>query len=209
MSKITRLPVGRRKKIRLYLDDKPAFQLEAEVAFRAGLRVGQEVDNFVLESLKKDDDRQRCLNAAQRYLSYRPRSESELGTQLRRRGFDPGNITSVLESLKQSGLLNDTEFARFWQEDRTNFRPRSKWLTIQELKKKGIDDAVIAQTVAALDDEENAYRAAQNKARVLPLDDYQIFRRRLGDFLRRRGFGYEVITHVVQRMWQERGSGSG
>ncbi|MDD4859095.1 MAG: RecX family transcriptional regulator [Dehalococcoidales bacterium] len=209
MSKITRLPVGKNKKVNLYLDGKPALRLEAEVAFREGLRVGQEIATGELEALKSADERQRCLNSAERYLGYRPRSESELRQQLKQRGFDDENITAVLESLKQSGLVNDAEFARFWQDNRASFRPRSKWLTAQELKRKGVNEEVIRQTVATIDDEESAYRAASGKARRLPESDYALFRRRLGDFLRRRGFGYEVITHVVERMWQERGGSSG
>ena len=38
----------------------------------------------------------------------------------------------------------------------------------------------------------------------LPKDDYQTFRRRLGEYLRRRGFGYEVIETTLERVWQER-----
>jgi SOS response regulatory protein OraA/RecX len=43
----------------------------------------------------------------------------------------------------------------------------------------------------------------------LPLADYQSFRRRLGEYLRRRGFNYEVINHTVERVWQELGNSSG
>jgi SOS response regulatory protein OraA/RecX len=33
-----------------------------------------------------------------------------------------------------------------------------------------------------------------------------VFRRRLGEYLRRRGFDYEVINRTVEKMWQERDS---
>jgi len=33
--------------------------------------------------------------------------------------------------------------------------------------------------------------------------DYQTFRNRLGAFLQRRGFGYEVVTHTVKSLWNE------
>jgi hypothetical protein len=35
------------------------------------------------------------------------------------------------------------------------------------------------------------------------MSDYQSFRRRLGGYLKRRGFGYGVINHTVERLWQE------
>jgi len=58
--------------------------------------------------------------------------------------------------------------------------------------------------VGAIDDDDSAYQAAISKARSLSLSDYQSFRRRLGEFLKRRGFGYGAINHTVERVWQER-----
>jgi len=37
------------------------------------------------------------------------------------------------------------------------------------------------------------------------LGDYQVFRRRLGDFLKRRGYGYGVVQETVARLWRELG----
>lgn len=206
MSKVTGLPAAKRKRVNLFLDDRLAFSLEAEVALQQRLRVGQEINADQMEALQTADRRQRCLNAAHRYLGYRPRSEVELREQLQRRGFDPESINSVLAGLKRTGLVDDIAFARFWQENRASFRPSSKWLTRTELKRKGVDSAVIEETVATIDDNDSAYRAALSKAKRLPLADYSLFRRRLGAFLRRRGFSYDVITQVVERIWREYGS---
>jgi len=40
--------------------------------------------------------------------------------------------------------------------------------------------------------------------RALGKDDYETFRRKMGAFLRRRGFGYEVVKRTTERLWQER-----
>ena len=211
MSKITGLNIGKRRKkrVNLFLDGKFAFSLETELALKEGLQVGQELADSQLEELKSSDQLQCCLNAANRLLSYRPRSESELRMRLQRLGFDGESIEVLLTRLKKYGLLDDTAFAQFWQENRTTFSPRSKWLTGQELRRKGVSSEIIKRVAEAVDDNDNAYRAALSKVRRLPLTDYQVFRRRLGDFLRRRGFGYEVISHVMKRIWQEYGSSSG
>jgi regulatory protein len=50
---------------------------------------------------------------------------------------------------------------------------------------------------------ESAYQAALSKAQHLPKQEYEVFRRRLGDYLKRRGFGYAVINQTVKRIWQE------
>ncbi len=107
--------------------------------------------------------------------------------------------------LREQGLVDDAVFAQFWKENRESFSPRSQRLTKLELRQKGIADDIIDRVADTVNDDESAYRAAQGKARSLPLSDYQSFKRRLGGYLKRRGFGYGVINHTVKRMWQEMG----
>jgi len=206
MTKVTALRVGRsRQRVNVFLDGKFAFSLEAEVALKEGLQVGQELSSSQIEALVRSDHFHRCLNATVHYLSYRPRSESEVRERLQRRGFDGDSIEAVIAKLKEQGLISDIAFAQFWKDNRESFSPRSQWLTRLELRRKGVTTDIIDQVVDEVDDADNAYRAALSKARGLPLSDYQGFRRRLGDYLKRRGFGYEVINHTVERIWQERG----
>ena len=210
MTKITAIRAGRgRQRVNVFLDGKFAFSLEAEVAVKEGLQSGQELSSSQIEALIRSDHFHRCLNAAIHYLSYRPRSESEIRERLQRRGFGGDSIEAVIARLKEQGLVNDVAFAQFWKDNRESFSPRSQWLTKLELRRKGVATAIIDQIVDEVDDTDNAYRAALGKARSLPLSDYQGFRRRLGDYLKRRGFGYGVINHTVERIWQERGSNSG
>jgi len=189
--------------VNVFLDGRFAFSLEAEVALKENLRVEQELSEDKIGALTGADLFQRCLNAAFRYLGYRPRSEAELRERLRRRGFDGDNVEAVLVRLREQGLVDDLAFAEFWKGNRNSFRPRSRALTALELRQKGVAKAVIDQVVADVDDEDSAYRAAQSRARSLPGSDYQGFRHRLGGYLKRRGFGYRVITHTVERLWQE------
>ena len=210
MSKITSLKAGksRQKRVNLFLDGKYAFSLEAELAVQEGLRVGQELSVERLEELKGSDSLQRCLNAANHLLGYRPRSESELLERLQKRGFKRDIIEAVLSKLKECGLVDDSAFARFWQDNRSTFSPRSKWLTGRELRRKGVDSDIIIKVTGEVDDAESAYHAAQSRVQRLPCIDYQLLRRRLGGFLRRRGFSYEVISHVIEQIWKEYGSSS-
>jgi len=205
MKKVTAIGEGKRRKrrVNIFLDDKFAFSLEAGVALKEGLRVGQELSEGDIETLAGAELSQRCLNAALRYLAYRPRSESELRERLAQRGFDGDIVATAIARLKAQGLVDDLAFAQFWKENRQSFSPRSQWLTRHELKQKGVTDDVIERVVADVDDEDSAYRAAIAKARKLPVNDYQGFRRRLGEYLKRRGFGYGVINNTVKKIWEE------
>ncbi len=199
-----RIGRGRGKRVNVSLDGKFAFSLEAEVAVREGLQVDQELSASQTEALAMSDHFHRCLNAAVHYLSYRPRSESEIRERLQRRSFDGDSVEAVIAKLKEQGLVDDMAFAQFWKDNRQSFSPRSRWLTRLELRQKGVADDIIDQVVDDVDDADSAYRAVLSKARSLPLSDYQSFRRRLGEYLKRRGFGYEVINQTIGRIWQER-----
>jgi regulatory protein len=123
--------------------------------------------------------------------------------RLHRRGFEDSQIEIVINKLKEQKFLDDTAFAQFWKENRETFRPRSQRLTRLELRKKGVADEIIKEVTGDSNDMDSAYHAALSKAQHLPKQDYEVFRRRLGDYLRRRGFGYTVINQTVKKMWQE------
>jgi hypothetical protein len=52
---------------------------------------------------------------------------------------------------------------------------------------------------------DDAYRAARKRALHLVGLDEVAFRSRLGQWLARRGFDWETITSVVDRLWTELG----
>jgi regulatory protein len=205
MSRITALKTSKRteKQVNMFLDGKFAISVDTEVAVNKRLKIGQELSDDQIKGLTEDVSLARCLNAAYRFLSYRPRSEAEMKDRLHRRGFENSQIEIVINKLKEQHLLDDTAFAQFWQENREMFRPRSKRLTIIELKKKGVADEIVKEVTDDSNDMDSAYQAALKKARRLAGEDYEVFNRRVGDFLKRRGFDYAVIHQTVKRLWQE------
>jgi len=211
MSKITAMRAGKRraKRVNMFLDGRFAFSLEAKVVAEEGLQVGQDLSTSQIEALAMSDKFDRCLDAANRFLSYRPRSESELRERLHRRGFDGDSVEAAIARLKEQGLVDDVAFAQFWKDNRESFSPRSQWLTRLELRRRGVASDIIDRVAGDVDDNDSAYRAALGKAGRLPLSDYQSFRRRLGEYLKRRGFDYGVINHTVRRIWQELGGAAG
>jgi SOS response regulatory protein OraA/RecX len=71
---------------------------------------------------------------------------------------------------------------------------------------KGVEREVVDEMVSDEKDEELALRAGRNKALSLvhnPTMDFVTFRTRLGSFLQRRGFGYQIATRTVKALWKE------
>ncbi len=149
---------------------------------------------------------QSCLNAGLRFLAYRPRSEAEMRGRLKKRGYAEAEIEKTVEHLKKINLLDDAAFAEYWKTNRAEHRPRGQRLLTAELRQKGLERDVIQAAVENVDDFAGAYQAAQRKARSCQGLDYPQFRRKLGDFLQRRGFDFGVTQRTVKRLWEEQRS---
>lgn len=193
----------RGRRINLYLDGHFALSLSREILVQAGLHQGMTLDEKGLAELRQADLRLRAREAALRLLSYRPRSQAEMRQRLQRHGLPPDVIEEVLAHLSQQGLLNDQEFTRFWVESRGLSGKRGGRRLSQELQAKGVEREIILQELANLPEEEAALAAARQRLPRLAGLDYATFRRRLNAFLLRRGFGYDIAKHVVERCWRE------
>jgi regulatory protein len=203
MKKITALQVQKRNpnRVNVHLDGEFAFGLARIVA--AWLRVGQELSEEKIEQLQAEDARERAFQQAMLFLSYRARSESEIRQNLRKHEIPEPVIEQTLDRLRQDGLANDDQFARAWVENRSTFRPRSRRLMAMELRQKGLNDEAVSAAIADVDDEALAYEAAQKKVARYKDLEWNEFRKKLSDFLARRGFSYSVVAPVVTRIWNE------
>lgn len=204
MKTITSIEANKRKgeSASIFLDGLFAFSLGRAVVEENGLYPGQALSDSQVEELASTDINGKCLYAALRLLRYRPRSEAEIRTRLSRR-FNTETIEGVIFRLKARQMIDDAAFAAFWREERDSFSPRGRQLLKMELRHKGVDSEIINDVLAGINDDENAYRAAQRRIRALGKEDYETFRRKMGAFLRRRGFSYEVVKRTTERLWQE------
>lgn len=203
--KVTALRTQRRNRQRVdvYLDGERAFSMTALLA--AALHVDQDLSTEEVASLQARDAQEDAHEAALRYLGYRPRSETEVRRYLEQRGYPPEVQEETLSRLRQSGLVSDDDFTRFWVENRERFRPRSRRALRYELRLKGIAPDLIEGALASVDEEDGAYAVAQKRAERFVREglDAQTFRQKLGQFLTRRGYEYAIIRQVVSRLWQE------
>src|SRR5215208_4877516 len=203
MKKITAIVVQKRSpnRVNIHLDGEFAFGLSRIVA--AWLRVGQELSEEKIEQLQTEDTREWAFQQAMLFLSYRARSESEIRQNLRKHEIPESVIEQTLERLREAGLANDNQFACAWVENRSTFRPRSRRLMAMELRQKGLADEAVSSAVESVDDNALAYEVAQKRVNRLKGLEWNEFRKKMSDFLARRGFSYSVIAPIVTRTWNE------
>lgn len=147
------------------------------------------------------------LTKAYRLLAVRARSEKELREALLRKGFGPDLIAAAMTQCKEQGFIDDADFARQFVQSRLHNRPKGRTRLTLELRQKGVDAATIAATLdELLPAEQQAELANQlaekSRKRLANLPPLKA-RQRLADFLRRRGFNWEMIQGT--KLWQELG----
>jgi len=200
--KVTGLKIQARNKTRVnvFLDGEYALSLSKIVAAR--LAIGQVLDEDRLEALRQADAEEQAYERALKFLAPRPRSQVEVRRRLQQHKVPDGLIDAVLQRLRQAGLVDDTVFAGYWVENRQTFRPRSRRALQWELRRKGLDSEAVQAALAGADDAQAAETLAAQRARRLANLPEVEFRRKLQDFLLRRGFDYDTIKATVDRAWQ-------
>ena len=194
------------ERINVFVDGRFLLGVNASVVFQMGLEPEQELEPVQLEELQSEAGLQQAVDRAYNYLSYRPRSREEVRRYLRRKETPPETIEAALARLDRLDLINDHSFTSFWVESREQFSPRGARALKNELRMKGVEREVVEEMIDDEKDEERSLRAGRKKALSLvriPGMDFATFRARLGSFLQRRGFGYEVSTRTIRALWKE------
>jgi regulatory protein len=138
---------------------------------------------------------------ALRLLSVRSRSRFELRQRLLRADYEPEEIDSALEDLERVGLIDDERFARELAEHQRR-KGMGRRVGLAALRVKGVDRELaerIAEDVSPEDEAERALDVATRRLTRLRGLEPETRRRRLVDFLLRRGYDPEIARSACVR----------
>ncbi len=138
---------------------------------------------------------------AVRFLAPRPKSVAEIRRHLRLRGHAEEDIDRAIDRLRAQSYIDDDAFARYWVEQREQFRPKGDRAIVSELMQKGVDretiDLVLGERPPGA--QVRLARAAIHRplARWQTLDEADR-KRKIHAYLVGRGFDYETIDEVIE-----------
>jgi regulatory protein len=200
---ITAIEVQKRNPNRanVFIDGEFAFGLAMIEALK--LSKGQVLSQDDVETLQRRDQEERAYEGALDFLSYRPRSRAEVARRLQQKGFSEAVSEAVTERLCRAKLLDDMAFAQYWISNREQFKPRGSYALRHELRQKGVESSIIDALLEEVDEAEGGYRAAVKRLARWKRLPSNVRRRKMGDYLRRRGFGYATIEQVWERLVAE------
>ena len=213
---ITKLEAQKRnpKRVSVFLDGSFALGMDAQLAMELGLRKGRTLDRGELERITRAEEKSRAKHYSLDFLGYRARSMWEVRDRLTRRGHAGELIDEVIDELCREGLLDDEDFALRWARDRMKTKPLGERLLRRELQLKRVDDEIIDRVAAAtfgdLSPEQLAAELLRSREQRYRGLGEQKAKRRMSDFLLRRGFdrsaAWEAVDQVLREWSKDRGT---
>lgn len=155
---------------------------------------------------------EQIYNRALHFLSFRPRSEKEMKDFLekklvKKKITDGQLIQSIKEKviclLKDQKLINDSDFAFWWVDQRLTFKPKGKKAIRFELLKKGIDKEIIEQVLLTISSQQLTILAKKLVEKKIKLYQHLPIikqKQKLFSFLFRRGFDFNLSKTVIDEM---------
>lgn len=187
------------------LDSGEILKIARRVAGQYHLEAPRVLAEEEYAQLKAESQRYTSMRKALDYLAIRPRSEAEIERYLVRKNFDRDTIAETVASLRQSGYLDDADYAARFIAARLSRKAVGKNLLTSELLKRGVDRNVIRKALKGSEslhgDPEALYRTAVKKFATLKHKKNP--REKLFLFLRGRGFEPDVVVEVIDRIVRE------
>lgn len=158
--------------------------------------------------MEEDSPQRKAKQKAFRLLAVRARSEKELRSKLKEKGFDETVIEDVTARFRELKYLDDESFAGQWARNLGVNKLLGDRRIVLALREKGIPPPLIEEAIAGLRDEisetEAVLKLIRKKVKsrnILELDDKE--KGRLVRSLMGKGFPPDLIFNALNRSKEE------
>lgn len=202
---ITRIAQQKRdpERVSVFIDDEFAFGLTLELAVRQGLKKGVELSVEAQQALLDDEKGHRARAVALNYVDYQARTVEEVRRKLREKGYSDTESEDAIQHLLDYGFLDDVAYTKSYVRSRFAGSGHGPRRLSADLNKRGIDrtivDGVLAEAFDADELRESALRQGTKRWAALAREsDLRKRKKKVMDFLVRRGFDYGVVREIVE-----------
>ena len=154
----------------------------------------------------------RALDKALTFLERRDRTEAEVRERLAKAGFGADAVDAALAKLIELGFVNDADYATRYIEALAR-KGRGRLRIREELRRKGLPEELARNALedgyGRAQEEETALVEARKAYSELPPELIRTEPRKAAEKVSRRlvsrGFPYEIIGEVMERIRNEQG----
>lgn len=194
----------------IYLSDGREILSYIDFIVKFNIKTGKNLTEEKIQEIKSSSDLLLAKEIAYKFLSYKPRTQKEIEEKLKLKGFSDDIISKVIDDIKRYGFINDLEYTRNFVLNRLRSKTLGKIALKQILLSKGIPNETIEQVLAErenlIDEFEIALELAEKKLKQIKSSrgkkgDKNEQKRKIYEFLARRGFTWDTISRVINTIF--------
>ncbi len=186
-------------KYSVFIDGDFAFSLSMGDIMFFKLEQGNEVSKKTFEYIKNEVVLIKAKNKAASFLGSSKKTEKTVFDKLTESGYAQDICEKVVEELKSYGYINDLDYALSYIEDRLRLNPKGSYGLKMELRQKGVKDSIIEKAIDMSEIDESIYIKQLIIKKRFDLQDMdEKEKKKLYDFLLRRGFSYGIIKDTIK-----------
>lgn len=205
MKKITKIEYQKRSKERfnIYIDDEYAFPLDMNILIKYSLKKDMILNDDLIEDILKSEEKISVYNYGISLLSRSAKSEHEVRLKMLDKGFEPLLIDNAIKTLREQKYLDDERYCEMFINDKINISKHGVRKIKEALYYKGIDKRIIDEKISCVSaegEEERALILGEKKLLTMKEGDTRKKIAKLSNYLLGKGFEYEIVKRVVNRL---------
>ena len=197
--KVTKLEPVTKTKYKVYLDEQFAFVLYKGELSRYKIQEEVELSLETIEEIKTEILVKRAKRRALYLLNQMDRTEEQLRQKLERDLYPKEIVEDAIRYVASFGYIGDTDYARRYVLSRQN--SKSKREIKMALLQKGVPKEIVEQALEECyqqQDESVAVQRLLEKKRFCPESATDVEKKKMYEYLVRKGFSYDLIRQVIQ-----------
>lgn len=205
MYEIVKITKKRNSNYNLYIKDykEEKIEIHLDILYSYSLYSIREIDEKKFEEMLIENQKKLAKQQALKILSSSSKTRKELIIKLRQKKFTQDAIDYAMSFVDNYEFINEEDMAEKLVSGAYKRKKYSKRKIQNELRQKGIDYEVINELTSDIDDDEeyeNAMHFAQKKYKSISAKDNETIKRRLISALSYRGFNYDIIRKVIDKI---------
>lgn len=196
----------------IYLSDGREILSYIDFIIKFNIKIGKHLTEENIQEIKSSSDLLLAKEIAYKFLSYRPRTQKEVEEKLKLKGFPDDVVSKVINDIKRYGFINDLEYTKNFILNKMRSKTLGKIALKQILLSKGIlnetIDQVLAERENLIDEFEMALELAEKKLNQIKSSKRKKMnkneqKRKIYEFLTRRGFTWDTINRVINTIFND------
>ncbi len=195
--------IGRGDRYSIFIDSVFDGTLEAEILVKHKLKTGDEIDEEQWRQIKLENGKLSAFSRAVGYIEKSLKTQKQLQTYLKEKGFLQESIDDAVQKLKEYGYIDDKVYAENYI--KTYKDKKGKIKLKFDLLSKGVAADVIEEALQEFVDEDEQYAACEKLLKKYVKNKPQDVKLKSKAYahLFSKGFSGDIISRAIGKVFSE------